>query len=54
MAQNLNKYELYREFITQELIAIDSMFELFIYLKNQHLKRLEIFKLYRAKYKDFI
>ena len=45
VSQNLEKYESYREFIRQELIAIDSMFELFIYLKNQHMNRLEILNL---------
>ncbi|WKY49096.1 hypothetical protein Q5O24_07245 [Eubacteriaceae bacterium ES3] len=45
LAENQIKYELYREFIRQELITIDSMFELFIYLKNQHSKRLEVLNL---------
>lgn len=42
MSGNIKKYELYRDFLVNELIRIDSMFELFVYLKNQHQKRLDI------------
>lgn len=36
------KYNLYKEFLLNELMYIDSMFELYIYLKNQHVNRLGI------------
>jgi hypothetical protein len=36
------KYYTYKEFLLNELMHIDSMFELYIYLKNQHVSRLDI------------
>ena len=36
------KYYKYKEFLLDELMYIDSMFELYIYLKNQHVDRLAI------------
>jgi hypothetical protein len=36
------KYNSYKEFLLNELMYIDSMFELYIYLKNQHVSRLDI------------
>lgn len=36
------RYYKYKEFLLNELMYIDSMFELYIYLKNQHVDRLDI------------
>jgi hypothetical protein len=36
------KYYTYKEFLLNELMHIDSMFELYIYLKNQHVNRIDI------------
>lgn len=36
------RYHKYKEFLLNELMYIDSMFELYIYLKNQHVDRLDI------------
>jgi hypothetical protein len=36
------RYQKYKEFLLDELTYIDSMFELYVFLKNQHIDRLDI------------
>ncbi len=37
-----DKYDNYKNFLMQELMHIDSMFDLYIYLKNQHVDKVDI------------
>jgi hypothetical protein len=42
MTEIIDKYDKYKDFLLQELMYIDSMFDLHIYLKNQHIDRVDI------------
>lgn len=48
MTESERKYEGYKEFLLNELMYIDSMFDLHIYLKNQHVDRVDVLNISSA------